>query len=325
MKKQALILVKLAVTVGALGWLLYKFEVGNVFANLRSVSMPALVLAAVLVLAQSVLAAVRWHLLMRYLGLSIALIRTLQIFWIGQFATALLPGGVAGDGVRMWVLTRDGTKASTSINSVILDRAVALTGLFLLVAASLPFADDRVAPAPVRYGVAAFLVIGIAVALGIGILLRLLARWQGHRAARAVAALSDDLRTVCRVPTHAVGLVVLSLIGIGCNILTLFVLLRSLGVALGLADCMVLAPLVILATTLPISLGGWGIREGSTVGLFSLIGVAPAISLTSSIVIGLLSTAVSIPGILVWLQWTRATRANREPDQAYPAASGADG
>jgi glycosyltransferase 2 family protein len=286
--------------------------------------LPALLLAAVLVLAQSVLAAVRWHLLMRYLGLSIALTRTLQIFWIGQFATALLPGGVAGDGVRMWVLTRDGTKASTSINSVILDRAVALTGLFLLVAASLPFADDRVAPAPVRYGVAAFLVIGIAVALGIGVLLRLPARWQGYRAARAVAALSDDLRTVCRVPTHAVGLVVLSLIGIGCNILTLFVLLRSLGVALGLADCMVLAPLVILATTLPISLGGWGIREGSTVGLFSLIGVAPAISLTSSIVIGLLSTAVSIPGILVWLQWTRATRANEKPDRVYPAASGAD-
>jgi hypothetical protein len=324
MKKQALILLKLVVTVGVLGWLLYKFEAGHVLANLRSVSMPALLLAAALVLAQSVLAAVRWHLLMRYLGLSIELVRTLQIFWIGQFATALLPGGVAGDGVRMWVLTRDGTKASTSINSVILDRAVALTGLFLLVAASLPFAEDRVAPAPVRYGVAAFLVVGIAVALGIGVLLRLPARWKDYRPARAVAALSDDLRTVCRVPTHAAGLVVLSLIGIGCNILTMFVLLRSLGVALGLADCMVLAPLVILATTLPISLGGWGIREGSTVGLFSLIGVAPAISLTSSIVIGLLSTAVSIPGILVWLQWTRATRANGEPDQAYPAASGTD-
>jgi uncharacterized membrane protein YbhN (UPF0104 family) len=322
MKKNALILLKLAVTVGALGWLLYKFEAGNVFANLRAVSVPALMLAGVLVLTQSVLAAIRWHLLMRYLGLAVDLVRTLQIFWIGQFATALLPGGVAGDGVRMWVLTRDGTRASTSINSVILDRVAALTGLFLLVAASLPFADDRVAAAPVRYGWAAFLLIGMAVGLGVGLALQLPPRWKDFRAARAIAALCEDLRVVCRVPARAASLVALSLIGIGSNILTMFILLRGLNVTVGFADCMVLVPIVILATTLPISLGGWGIREGSTVGLFSIIGVAPAISLSASIVIGLLSTLISLPGILVWLQWTRANRQGR-PGRAppYSAAS----
>jgi uncharacterized protein (TIRG00374 family) len=326
MKKQALILLKLAVTVGALGWLLYKFEVGNVFANLRSVSMPALLLAAVLVLTQSVLAAMRWHLLMRYLGLSIELIRTLQIFWIGQFATALLPGGVAGDGVRMWVLTRDGTKASTSINSVILDRVAALIGLFLLVAASLPFAGDRVAPAPVRYSLAALLIVGIVAGLGVGLFLRLPLRWQEFRIVRAVLGLSQDLRVVCRSPRQALSLVVLSIVGIGSNILTMFVLVRSLGIPLGFSDCMVLAPLVVLITTLPVSLGGWGIREGSTVGLFGLVGVPPAISLTASIVVGLLLTAVSVPGILVWLQWRRFDAAGDiTPGPDYPATRGAEG
>ncbi|HEX4411541.1 MAG TPA: lysylphosphatidylglycerol synthase transmembrane domain-containing protein [Xanthobacteraceae bacterium] len=332
MKKRVLILLKLAVTVGALGWLLYKFEAANVFANLRTVAAPALLLAGALVLAQSVLAAIRWHLLMRYLGIAIDLARTLQIFWIGQFATVLLPGGVAGDGVRMWVLTRDGTRASASINSVILDRVAALTGLFLLVAASLPFADDRVAAASVRYALAAFLVAAVAVGLCIGLFLRPPERWLDYRVVRAVFALAEDLRAVCRSPRQALSLVALSIIGIGSNILTMFVLVRSLGVALRFSDCMVLAPLVVLITTLPVSLGGWGVREGSTVGLFGLVGVPPAVSLSASILIGLLTTLISVPGVVVWLRWSRIMAAGKNmangdsgPAAGYVAVRGIEG
>lgn len=312
MKNSAMIVLKTAVTVGALVYLVYKFEAGSVFANLRAIAPSALMLAAILVLFQCLLAAVRWQLVMRLLGLPIALLRVLQIFWIGQFATVLLPGGVAGDGVRMWVLARDGVRTATAINSVIIDRSVALTGLFLLVAASLPFADDRVAPAPVRYALAGFLIAMIATGLGLGLSIRVLIGSRNFRAARAILNLSNDLRAVCRSPCPASGLVALSILGIGSNILTMFVLVHGAGAALRFTDCMVLAPLVMLMTTLPISLGGWGVREGSTVGLFSLIGVPATVSLSASILIGLLTAAVSVPGVFVWLHWSRAMASSRQ-------------
>ena len=320
MKKSAVLLLKLAVTIGVFGWLLAKIDLNTFMNTVRSVSPMALSMAAILTGLQALCAAVRWHFILRYLGAPNAFARTLQMYWIGLFATTLLPGGVAGDGLRMWVLARAGTKVSTSINSVLFDRLAALAGLVLLVAGSLPFIDDRVAAPPLRYGVPILLLIGLAVAFTIGLCIRIPSRWQHFRVARAVIALVVDLGIVCRPPLRLVGPLTLSILAIAGGALAIFLLLRSLGGEVRLLDCMVLAPLIILVTTLPISLGGWGLREGTMVGLFGLIGVAPAISLSVSILIGLLSTAISIPGLFVWLRWRRATGLAPTPaDSALPA------
>jgi uncharacterized membrane protein YbhN (UPF0104 family) len=325
MKNSLIFLLKLALTAVVLGWLLGKIELKLVIATIRAIPPSALAMTTFLVTAQPLIAALRWHLIMRYLGTPIPLIRTLQVFWIALFAAALLPGGVAGDGIRAWVLARAGTRPSKSVNSVLLDRAVALVGLLLLVAASLPFVDDRIAAASVRFAAAGALAAGIAAAFAIGLSIRLPARWQRFRAARAIANLSNDFWAICTPYRHAFGLTFLSVIAIWCYSLNVFLLVRSLGVPVGVLDCMSLAPLVVLVTTLPISLGGWGLREGSMVGLFGIVGVAPAASLSVSILVGLLSTAVSFPGALVWLQWRHIAGVTEHASANYAGVREADG
>jgi hypothetical protein len=51
-----------------------------------------------------------------------------------------------------------------------------------------------------------------------------------------------------------------------------------------------------------LSIGGWGLREASMVGLFALVGVPTAVSLSVSILSGLLATLVTLPGALVRLR-----------------------
>lgn len=41
------------------------------------------------------------------------------------------------------------------------------------------------------------------------------------------------------------------------------------------------------------------------VGLFGIIGVPPATSLAVSVVLGLLATAISVPGLLFWMRRRR--------------------
>jgi glycosyltransferase 2 family protein len=303
MKKAAIFLLKLAVTFGVLAWLLSKVELGTVAATVRRIPAPMLVVATALTLAQPLLAALRWHLILHYLESPIRFARTLLISWMGLFASALLPSGIAIDGIRMWLLARTGMRPSRAVHSVLLDRAAALAGLLLLVGACLPAVDDRVASAPVRYGLAAVLIGGLAAGLTVALCIRIPSDWHHFRVARIVAALLDDLRAVCRPWLRALALAGISAFAIACNSLTIFFLLRSLDVQVGVSDVMVLAPIVILAMTLPISLGGWGLREGSMVGLLGMIGVAPAISLSVSILIGLIGMIISLPGALVWLQW----------------------
>ena len=294
-----ILLIKLAVAAGVLGLLFAKLKIGPVLETMRLVPVPALMFALLLTVLQPLLAALRWHVILRYLGGAISLIGTLEAYWIGLFSASLFAGVITGDGMRMWILSRAGLQPSKCVNSVLLDRAAALVGLLLLVAATLPFLSNHVADAPFRYGVSFLLMAGIALCISIGLLMRVPARWLKYRPARAIMHVTNDLWSICRRPSVAAGLLVISIVATLCNALGIFVLMRSLDISLDLLDSMVLSPLVILAITVPLSIGGWGLREASMVGLFGLVGVPATVSLSVSILLGLLALVVSLPGGLV--------------------------
>jgi uncharacterized membrane protein YbhN (UPF0104 family) len=264
---------------------------------------------------QPLLAAVRWHLILRRLGGALSLLRTFEAYWIGLFAGSLFAGVITGDGMRMWILSRAGLRPSKSVNSVLLDRAAALIGLLLLVTATLPFLDNRVADAPLRYGASLLLLAGVAVCCSVGLMTRVPAPWQKYRLARAVMHVTNDLWSIWRSPPVAGALLLLSVVATLCNALAIFVLMRSLDVSVDLVDTMVLSPLVILVITLPVSVGGWGLREASMVGLFGMVGVPATVSLSVSILLGLLALLVSLPGGLVMAMMASSTGRSRNGRQ----------
>ena len=75
----------------------------------------------------------------------------------------------------------------------------------------------------------------------------------------------------------------------------------TLGIGLDLLDCLVLIPPVMLITTMPISIAGWGVRETAMVYVLGLVGVSEADSLVISVIIGILFLIVSLLGGLFWL------------------------
>jgi len=75
----------------------------------------------------------------------------------------------------------------------------------------------------------------------------------------------------------------------------------SLNMQVTLLDCIVLMQPVALVANLPISVGGWGVRETAMIALFGLIGVPASATLVLSIQLGLLSLIVALPGGLLWL------------------------
>jgi len=64
-------------------------------------------------------------------------------------------------------------------------------------------------------------------------------------------------------------------------------------------------PPALVLTVIPISIAGWGVREGALVGLFSLIGADRTIVLMMSVVYGILLILVSLPGLAVFLRGRR--------------------
>jgi hypothetical protein len=67
----------------------------------------------------------------------------------------------------------------------------------------------------------------------------------------------------------------------------------------------VLVPLVVLVSMLPVSVAGWGVREGAMVVALGAVGVDRATALTTSVLFGLALAATGIPGGLLWLYGRR--------------------
>jgi len=61
-----------------------------------------------------------------------------------------------------------------------------------------------------------------------------------------------------------------------------------------------------LATLVPLSIGGWGVREGAMIALLAPLGVTHETALLFSVALGLAIMLASLPGIL-WI-WRRSPK-----------------
>ena len=113
--------------------------------------------------------------------------------------------------------------------------------------------------------------------------------------------LANDTRKLFLHPVHA-GLAIVFGVLTHVNIsYCVFLLAQSLAIDVTWLDCMVLMPPVILVTTLPISIAGWGVREGAMTVAFSLVGVSQGGAVVLSRSMGLLAIVIMAPAGLVWL------------------------
>jgi hypothetical protein len=82
--------------------------------------------------------------------------------------------------------------------------------------------------------------------------------------------------------------------------------------------------IVIGVVIVPISIGGWGLRELAVISLLAGYGVAPERALLFSVCFGLALAIGSLPGALVWLLYPFAPAhgsAERREGEAVPAAA----
>jgi uncharacterized membrane protein YbhN (UPF0104 family) len=87
--------------------------------------------------------------------------------------------------------------------------------------------------------------------------------------------------------------------------LSFFAVGRALGLRYDLMTYFAIVPPALVLTVIPISIAGWGVREGVMVGLFSLIGADKTVVLMMSLVYGMLLIVVSLPGLVVLLKGRR--------------------
>ena len=127
---------RLGVAAFFLWWVLRDLK----FSELTKLTWQGILLgvgsAAVLILTQVVLTAVRWRMLLRGQGITISFYRAVSLTFQGCMFSLFMPGGaVGGDVLKAAFLTREtpaGHKVE-GVTTIFLDRVIGMMGLFLLV------------------------------------------------------------------------------------------------------------------------------------------------------------------------------------------------
>ncbi|WP_372422308.1 lysylphosphatidylglycerol synthase transmembrane domain-containing protein [Salinarimonas chemoclinalis] len=259
-----------------------------------------LVLGLVLVQAQIVLSGVRWRITAGRLGVPLTMGTAVREYYVASFLNQVLPGGVAGDAIRA-VRNRDRAADGSPrwrpvVRSVVLERAAGQVVFFAVAATGLalaPFALSRATPD----GIGLLIAIPFAVAAAIALAIVAASRIGPRGIREALADLGPDIARVFWARGIWLPQLLLSLSIVASYVCVFALAGAALGIALPALAWIALAPLVLAAMLIPVSIGGWGVREGAAAALLPLAGVNASHALAVAILYGLTSLAGSLPGL----------------------------
>lgn len=301
MKSVLVALAKLALTAVLLALVIRAFDVRGVAAELGRISIADALVLLGTAFAVVPLQALRWQMVLAANGTPLPFPQVLSILLIGHFFNQTLPSSVGGDAVRMWCAYRAGLSASDAVTTVILDRAASLLGMLVLTACGLPWLLGLIPDSRARLAVVILVASGIGGFATAAALVSFFPRLPKWRIVRPLLVLVALLRRVTASPRYFSAILALSVtVGVVFSAMV-FQASRSLGAGLSLAECVLLVPPVLLVSAIPVSVAGWGLREGAMVVALGFVGVAPAPAFAISVLFGLAIVAASLPGAGLWL------------------------
>lgn len=298
MKRWLGFLLKAGLSVGILAVIAARTDLSRIAAILGSISGEAVAAALALILLQSLVTAYRWVLVMAGVGVAVPLWPAVQALYASLFINQCVPSYVGGDAYRVYWLYREGNPLAVSMRGVLIDRVSALIALVVMMVVTLPRLLARFPDHAVQTGmemVAAAGMLGTVAFFACDVLPR---RWRRVRALAELAALSTAARRV--LLTGISGLVV-NLLAILVHALSAAIMLAfatDMGLPLTAIDCLLLIAPITLLTAVPISISGWGVREGVMVGALGMIGIATEQALALSVLLGFALLANGLLGVL---------------------------
>jgi len=292
--------VKAAAGLGLVLWYAANLNWDEVVLLLKQCAPISLVAAAGLIGVSIVLATVRWVLLLRPFGVSLPYCNASFMTLIAVFYNVFTPGGIAGDAIRAVQAKGFGFAGSHAMSSVVTDRILGLLGLTVLAIGGLAMTWSTF----MSVGLAGlFVALVPLIALSIPALYsrrvsRLLSRWLpvAGRPREVLAALDASLKIYRGARTTVVVAVLLSIVSNFFIVASSYAVAVGIGTSISFGYFLAFIPPVLVLSTLPITVGGFGVREGAYLLLFPLVGMGKVEALGTSLLFTLTLFAVALIG-----------------------------
>ncbi len=299
-------IIKLLITVAIFYYLFLNINFHELWAILAKSHGGWILLALILQLGSTYLAAYRWFKISKLLIFKERLSFYVQSYFKGTFFNQVLPSSIGGDAVRMIDLTRKGYDKKEAFYGVFVDRVVGLVGLLTLnlIASILFYGTFEHDLSQLIIFISLSGLVGFA-SLFVFDKIHFLSKYKFlnlfHRLSKRLNELYSSKKVLVKHISISVAVHFLS-------VLTMYGISLSIDAHLSFQMLLIAVPPVFLLTIVPVSLAGWGIREGAMVGIFTLVGANPTKILAMSILYGLLLIISALPGSYFWIKNKKITQ-----------------
>jgi uncharacterized membrane protein YbhN (UPF0104 family) len=320
---------RLLISAGILGVLVWRVGTGAFLDGLRVIDGPELLAALAIGLVTTVASAWRWCLVARRLGLPLRLGKAVSDYYRAVLLNSVLPAGVLGDVHRAVSHGQQTGHLGRGVRAVFLERSAGQVVL-IAVAVVVLLAD----PGPAGTIVSGSgIVAGVAGVLVVVAALGSWARW-GHGATRVrqgIVTTLADARAGLLDRATLPGVTLLSAVTVVGHVTMYVVAIRAAGVVAPVSQLIPLIVLTLLVMALPVNIGGYGPREAFAAVAFGAAGLGAAQGVTASVVYGVLALVAALPGAVVLFlrrspqqREVRAERLDQRGERALALAGGGE-
>jgi len=319
MKRTAVNLAKVVVTVTILYLIFQRFQIGfgDIAASFKRKPI-WFALSFLMQIGAIVFSILRWNVLLVGQNLRVPFSHIVKTFLVGRFLGTFTPTGVGLEAYKAYDIARYTGRAEASVSVVLIEKLIGtFFSLSLLVLITLPFFSGSL---DIRflYVFGAFFVVLLLVAMVLLFspgLFRTLLHFNFPFKEKIEKPLSNTIDAFTVYSEKKGSLISAILLGLVVYLfwfLTYYANSLALGAGLALTDIIKVGPMTQIATMIPLSIAGIGLREGAFLGLLDSLGVvrgAPAATRTammlSATMVYFISISVNVFGAIIFL--TRRT------------------
>ena len=269
MKRKALGVMKLLVSVALFSYLLSIVNFDKTLARLQTIDFRYLGLALVFLVGQVAISAAKWWLILRSDGIRTPYLLLLKSYYIGNFFSLFLPSSFGGDVYRVLAVTSSNQKLGKTTSSVLFDR---LTGLFALLSIAV---IAYVSLPGQKYDVIALICYGFGVVcfwFSTTNYIIIPLQKSAFSIVRKIAVLFRSFQTYRRDLASLWMIMAIAFVFQFMIVAINKLYATALDIDITFAHLLVIVPLVYLTEVIPFSINGIGIRDSAFVFFFVLAG-----------------------------------------------------
>jgi hypothetical protein len=296
-------ILKLAVSLLFVAWLVLRTNWQEVFVYTQKISLGYVVLYVLVLLTGMMISAWKWKMLLSHKDISISLKKSFQLYLTGAFINNFMPSTIGGDTYRAFQVGKENKRYAAVSSSVVFDRFTGLFGIMLLtgLVAIFQWREISIYPELKSTVIAVLLVMHGIIFFGI---LTRFSFWKKivNKFPVIIQNFSQELGHYKKdgVYLKAIGISILfSLVGLA---LVNWVLFSALGVSVGIMQYLSVIFLISIISALPISINNIGLKEWAYVTFFGFFGVPASAVVAVALVSRILQMVVSFAALPAYLK-----------------------